>query len=171
MNILLPMASLKTPARRNPQRLAHPLLAGCCLVASAGLDAATPELLESNIPLAQAGADYALPLGTNDPDGDFVRIEPTLIPEWLVLERRLARRCGSRFAAVATRSSVLPRRAGIAFRFGSSARTAMPCSERLGWRYSGWLRPRKFDIPGWCGVLGVSQSSTRSSPISTRAGR
>ena len=84
------MASLKSMANHIPQWLPNPLLAGCYIIASVGVNAAPPELLDGNIPLAQAGVDYALPLDTSDADGDFVRIEPTLLPEWLRVERRLA---------------------------------------------------------------------------------
>ena len=54
------------------------------------MEAALPTIVESTIPIAYTDEEYSLTLETSDADGDFVRVVPFIMPEWLELNRRLS---------------------------------------------------------------------------------
>ena len=50
---------------------------------------AVPAIIDNPFPLAQSGEEFGFQIQTFDEDGDFVRVVPSLMPDWLELSRSL----------------------------------------------------------------------------------
>ena len=75
--------------RRSYTRFASILSTNGILLCVGMVQGAVPEIVDNPLPLAQSGEEFGFQLEPHDEDGDFVRVVPSLIPDWLELSRSL----------------------------------------------------------------------------------
>lgn len=75
--------------RRSYTRIASILFANSVLLSFGIVQGAVPAIIDNPFPLAQSGEEFRFQIQTFDEDGDFVRVVPSLMPDWLELSRSL----------------------------------------------------------------------------------